>query len=260
MATSERTTHSKKQFLGLALVAGVLVFAVGLTLALGEAGDGFFFVFVAAAAIAVAIAYLAWRFDTLWARVVGLVGALLLLFATFFFIFGIFEPFSPIEFVIGVAYTIGIILAIVGGIMAIVAGRRGKMGATARDNQLPRAIAIVLGAAVVISIVGFFATRSTVSDAEAAGAVEVQMKNSEFTPEIVTAAAGTKLLVKNSDLFTHDFTIDEYDIEVKLGPGSSKLVEIPASATGSVPFYCSIHSDGDGPSRSGMTGSITIGS
>lgn len=258
MTSSDRTTHSKKQFMGHALIASVFLFFVVVSLLLGE--TEFLAFLIVLAVIATAVAYVVWKFDALWARIVGLVAAILTLLSSFFFIFGIFQPFSPLEFVTGLAFTIGIILAIVGGIMALVAGRTGKMGDTTRDSQLTRTVLVVLGVATVFSIVGLFATKSTVSDEAAAGAVEIVMKDSEFDPASATVPAGSKLLVKNSDFFTHDFALDAFDIKVTIGPGSEKLIELPATASGPYDYYCSLHSSEDDGVRDGMIGDISVGS
>jgi plastocyanin len=230
----------------LAFVVLMSAFVLDLT-----EGLAFLIVVMAVAAIG---ALVVWRFDALWSRIVGIVVTLAVFMSTFWFAFGVFAPFSPLEFVVGIAYAIGVILSLVGGVMAIVAGRRDRVGPTRTERRLVPVIAGVLGVAAVVSIVALFATRTSVSDEEAAGAVPLDMVKFEFAPEETSVQAGGTVLLTNSDPFVHDFVLDELGIDVTVGPGSEALVSFEGATPGTYEFICSLHSDG----TSGMMGTISI--
>ncbi len=255
MPDRERTAHSTTQALGLGMMTAALLIVVVVSLiVLG--GEDIAFVAVPAA-IAVVATFLVWRFDQLWARIVGVVATLLIGFLTWFFAFGVLAVFSPIEFIVGLLTLFGLILALYGGIAAIVAGTRGTAGPTDAEKRIPKVVAAVIGVAAVISIVGYVATRATVSDAEAAGATPLDMVKFEFDPVTETMNSGGSLLVANKDPVNHDFTLDELDIHVAFGPLSEKIVDLSAAPPGTYRYYCSIHA-ADGDDTDGMTGTITI--
>jgi plastocyanin len=254
MSTEQRTTHSMTHLFGQALLAGTLLVILILNVLLLGGGDflGFMIgITIFAAILAAAV----WRFDKQWARIVALVGTVLVLMSSFWFIFGLFQPFSPLEFVSGLAFTIGIVLAFVGGVTAIRASRKGKVGPTSREGRLRPVVAGIIGVAAVVSSVGFMVTKSTVSEADAAGAAHLDIVEFEFTPEVAAVPVGGKLLITNSDLFTHDFTLDEFGIAATIGPRSEILIDVPTSAPGTYDYICSLHSDGE----TGMVGTLTIG-
>ena len=255
MPARQRTTHATTQLVGLGLLAVSLLFVVVVSAVVIDLSEELPFL-IAVVAIAVVGTVVVWRFDALWARIVGIVATVLVVMTTFWLGFGVFTPFSPLEFVVGLAYVIGVILSLVGGVMAIVAGRRGRVGQTAAEGRLLPSIVGILAVAAVVSVVGLVATRTTVSDAAAAGAVRLDMVKFEFDPDPTTVQADGTLLVTNSDPFSHDFTLEELDIEVHVGPGSEALINFAGATPGTYDYVCSLHSDG----TSGMMGTITIDS
>lgn len=250
MTGTGRTAHSATQAFGLTLVAAALLAGAVLTIIVLDGED--LLLPAAIALVATVSAIVAWRFDKPWARILGIAGTVISL-AMSFYAFGVFQPFSPVEFVLGLAYLIGMILAIVGGIRAIRAGRKGHL-ATAGGRRLQAIVLGAIGVGAVVSVVGFALTRTTVAEADAAGAIVVTMSKFEFDPSAPSVAAGGSLLVHNADPFTHDLTIEALGIDVVVGPGSDALVELSSAASGTYPFVCTIHSvDGDG-----MVGTLTI--
>jgi len=253
MADSGRTAHATTQTLGLAMVSATLITVVVLTLLLFDGDD--VGLFGAIALLVVAATVVTWRFDRQWARAIGLVGTVVSLGA-FFLGFGLFQVFSPIEFTLAVAYVLGVILSLVGGIRALIAGRKRRMGPTrGEDRQLGIVVAVV-GVAAVVSITGFVITRETVDDSEAAGATVLDMTKFEFEPLVSTLPVQGRLLIQNSDPFVHDFTLDELDLSVSIGPESETLVDTSGLAPGTYDYFCSLHYDG----TSGMAGTIVISS
>lgn len=255
MAAGDRTTHGTMQLVGAGLIAAAVTFVIVVSAFVLDLTEDLVFLIVVLA-VAIGGAVVVWRFDALWARIVGLVSTVAVFMTTFWLAFGVFAPFSPLEFVVGLAYAIGVVLSIVGGIMAIVAGRRGRVGATRTERRLLPVIAGVLGIAAVVSIAGLLATRTTVSAEEAAGSVPLDMEKFEFSPDATSVAAGGTVLLTNSDPFMHDFTVEDLGIEVVVGPGSEALVSFEGAAPGTYDYLCTLHSDG----TSGMKGTITVDS
>lgn len=252
MDSAQRTAHSMTQVFGLALIAAALLVVTVVSVFVFGAAEAIFPGVVTI--VVVAGAYLVRRFDTTWARILGIVATLAALITTFFFAFGILQVFSPLEFIVGLAYTLGVLIALVGGVMALVAGRKDKTGPTGGETRLRTVTLSLIGVAAVISVVGFFFTKSSVSAAQAAGATSVAMADFEFDPDNSSVASGEKVLLANGDAFAHDFTLDELDIYVYVGPGSEALVDVSGAAPGTYNYFCSLHSDG----VEGMTGTITI--
>lgn len=247
----ERTAHATTQTFGLALISAALFVAVLLTLVLFD-GEDLAFILVPAAA-AVGAALVTWRIDRQWARALGLVGTILSL-GGFFLGFGVLHIFSPIEFVIGLAYVLGFFISLVAGIRALVSSRRGDMVSEQGLSRLRSSALAVIGVAAVISITGFLLTKESVSDTEAAGATVLEMVKFEFSPDPSVLPAEGKLLIQNSDPFVHDFTLNELNVAVSVGPGGEVLVDLGDAAAGTYDYICTLHSDG----ATGMIGTITI--
>jgi plastocyanin len=253
MAGNGRTKHSATQAFGLTLIAASLVSVAILSVVALDSDS--LAMLAAFAVVSVVAAIVVWRFDRLWARVVGVIGTVISL-GLFFMAFGIGQPLSPVEFVTGLAYTLGVVVAFVGGIRAIRAGRRGEFG-VAHDGRRVRIVALgVIGIGAVVSVAGLLMTRETVDAGEASGATVVTMNNVEFEPASPAIPSGGRLLLHNSDPFVHDFTLDALGIKVMVGPGSEAIVDLGSAASGTYPFVCSLHSGGN----SGMIGTLTIGS
>jgi plastocyanin len=251
MTDRERAAHATTQTFGLGLVTAALLTVVILTFVLFDGEDVAMFVILTA--IAGGATFLTWRFDTQWARALGILGTVLSL-GGFFLGFGLFQLFSPLEFTVAVIYVLGILLSLVAGIMAIVASARHKTGPSRREPLVPKVALGLIGIAAVVSVAGYFVTRETVSDEAAAGATEIDMKKFEFSPETSTVPASTTILVKNTDPFTHDFTLDALDISQTVGPGSEVLVDLSNAAPGTYEYVCTLHSD----NGEGMVGTIVI--
>ena len=248
----QRPAYATTQLFGLILIAAAMVSVIIVELLFLDAEESFWPVAVASVLFAAVV----WRFDALWARIVGLIGTLAVGGAMFFFAFGIFQPFSPIEFIVGLLFVIGVLTALVGGVMTLVVGGRREPGPSERGKRFRQTALGIIGVASVVSIVGFFLTRDVVSEDEAAGAATLEMVDFEFSPLTTSLAADQPLLVVNRDLFAHDFTLDEHDISVYTGPGSEAVIDLSSVPSGTYTFVCTLHTN---PSTGeGMTGQLTI--
>ena len=251
MKDTQQPAHARTQTLGLILIAAAFLVLVLLTFALFDGED--VAIFVVLTAVVGGVAFLTHRFDTQWARSLGLVGTVLSLMG-FFLGFGLFQVFSPIEFTVAISYVVGIVLSLVGGIRAIIASRKGKEGPTSVETRLPRIVAGIVGVAAVVSLFGFIFTRQEVSDGEAEGATVIEMVKFEFEPETTSTPATSRLLITNSDPFVHDFTLEALDIAVTVGPRGEVLVDLADATPGTYAYLCTLHSDG----TSGMMGSLVV--
>lgn len=248
--------HTRTQVLGLLLVGGAIAFTLAAALAARlPLSDASFLLPAIAAPVLGAV--LAWRFGT-WAKVIGLLLGLATVAMSFFLIFGVFVPASFVEFTSGVAYLLGALLFLYGGIAAIV--RRGELETEPQRSELllDRTVLGIVVLAFVVSLPLWLVNRTSVDTAAAAGLPEVSASNFEYSDLSVTAGTGTtSLLVSNEDPFFHTFTIDELGIDVQLLPGSSAIVELPAEA-GTYTYYCIPHSFEDGAGEDDMAATLTI--
>ena len=194
-----------------------------------------------------------------WMKVVGIVlgvvGAMLL----FWTVFAISAVSSFFDFVPAVLVLPGALIGLVAGVASIRAARRSDGGTSVAEHRAIRGVLLALGALVIVSAVLSVTNRETVSDEDAAAAdLVVDLKDFEFDADTYEVAAGSTILVKNSDPFLHTFTVDELGIDVSLDGGSEKLVTLP-SETGTFVLYCDPHtSDKDDPGDDDMAAELTV--
>lgn len=247
--------------LGLSMMAlgPLLMFAAGLIWGL-ELGAEVVILIVAIALPAIA-AVLVGRFGR-WAKIVGIVVAVLVGVPLFWTAFGLGSPQSFFDFVPGLLVLPGAVIAIVGCVGALLAGRREDRDATSttagpapRGRAVPAIVGVVAVLAAVSAILTF-TSRSTVDATEAA--LEVHQEDFAFGESSYTVTGGSQVAVRNGDPFLHTFTVDELGIDVALGPNDEALVEIPAEP-GTYVLYCRPHtSNPDSPSEDDMATTLSV--
>lgn len=246
---------------GLALLgaAPILMLVVGALSGMSLASEGPFFAVVAA--VPLVAAGLAWRFGT-WSKIVAIVAAAVAAVAVFWMTFGLAFPGSFGDFVPGVMFVLGLVLAVGGAIAAIVQGRRQHTAATPTRRE--RAIILVASAIVLLAVVvsGALTLLAGRSAATASG-TEVTMADFSFAESTYTIAAGepTQLVVHNGDGFMHDLTVPALGVDaVRVQPGADAVIEIPASTAGNYTVYCSLHSNTSekDPQRAGMAATLIV--
>lgn len=252
MKVSERTAHATTQIFGLVLLTGATLTATIIGLLFTE-GEGTFIPF---AVIAGVVTWIVWRFDRTWATIIGIVGTLATTSGLFFLAFGVFQVFSPLEFILGLVLVFGFFISLVAGIMVLVARSKNRTEPVSGGRRFRRTVMGVTGFLAVVSIGGFLLTRSTVGEAEAQGAAAVDMAKFEFEPGSTTVSQGQNLIVSNSDPFAHDLTIDQFEISEHFGPGSKGIVDLSAVPPGTYTYICTLHTDPT--TGEGMTGELTI--
>ncbi|MFL6206747.1 MAG: cupredoxin domain-containing protein [Acidimicrobiales bacterium] len=199
------------------------------------------------------------RLDRTWAKVVAIVLAVVVLSFAFWTVFGLGVPSSFFDFVPGTLVVPGVLLAIYGSVMAIRARRSGRTVGPGERRFVAVTLA-VLGVLAVASVVLTLTGRDTVPDAVAdeADAV-VHLEGFEYDQDGYELVGGGTVLVENDDPFVHNFTIDALHIDVDLGPGSEKLIDIP-DEPGTYVVYCEPHTeDTDDPGEDDMASELTIG-
>jgi plastocyanin len=220
----------------------LLMFLAGVIFGF-DIAEGLFF--VVPAVIALIAAYLVLRFGT-WAKITGAVFGFLIAGLFFWTAFGLQAPQSFFDFMPGVLVIPGGLIAIVAGIGAAVAKRRGHL--SDRPAGVERAwirgvsYVVVLGALVS----GLLTATGRSSADQSSAAASAIAKKFEWNALEYSVAGGSAMFVRNDDPFLHTFTVDELDIDVTLTPGDEALITIP-SKTGTYIMYCKPHSDPDTP-------------
>jgi len=158
---------------------------------------------------------------------------------------GITTPDSFLDFFPNIVGIPRLILAFAGCVVSFFQTRSGSAPVTGS----PRAVVglrAMLGVMAVLSVISAGLTvagKETVSAADKEGATVITAKKTEWsTPEVQASSSGaTKLLIKNSDPVLHTFTVKDLNIDVKIKPGSEKLVVLKSPAAGKHEFVCTLH-------------------
>lgn len=81
-------------------------------------------------------------------------------------------------------------------------------------------------------------------------------KRFSFGPSAITVGNGdtVRLSITSVDA-AHGFAINEFDVNVRLSPGRTEIVEFVADKTRTLTFYCSVLC---GPGHSGMKGQLIV--
>jgi plastocyanin len=193
------------------------------------------------------------------AKAFSIVIAIAIGFLLFWTAFGLALPSSFFDFVPGTLVLPGALLAIGGTISALRSQSRGRASGAGERRAayaIVTAIGVLGGLSAVLTVTG----RDTVPDAVAEQAdVVVNLEDFEFDEGSYDVPAGGTVLVKNDDPFAHTFTVDALDLDVDMGPGDEKIVEIPDDP-GTYVLYCEPHtSDPDDPSDDDMASELTVG-
>jgi len=241
----------------MAGLAPLLMFLAGLIWGLEFEGDTAFFLIVSAVGLLGSFVVL--RFgQALWGKILGIVASILVAMAMFWTAFGLAYPGSFFDFIPGLLLLPGAIMGLVGSIAAIVAASRGKgtEAPAAGERKTVRTVMAIVGVLAVISAVLTFLGSSSVDESEADETVT--LSDFEFDSESYDFAAGTTVLVRNDDPFTHTFTVEDLDIDETLTPGKEVLVEVPEES-GEYILFCRPHtSDPEDPSDDDMAAELSI--
>lgn len=257
-APAGRARWSRLASLALILVAcaPILMLAAGLAWRMDLGAEIVFFGITAA--LPLLGAALVQRRHTGW-KVGGLVLGLLAGAGLFWTAFGLAAPNSFFDFVPGVLVLPGLLLAIVATVATIRADRRGDRtpalvgGERGAVLGMAGVVALLAAMSAIVSVTG----RETVGDTSGV-AETVVLKDFEFAADSYELTGGTTILVRNDDPFLHTFTVDRLGIDVTFGPGSEKLIDIPAEP-GEYVLYCAPHTgDKEDPGDDDMAARLRV--
>lgn len=96
-------------------------------------------------AVAVVVTIVVWRFDNAWARALGVLASLGAMATMFWLAFGVFQVFSPLEFIVGLVFLLGVVLSLVGGIMTLFPSKKGDTGPTNRETRVRKGTLGLIG-------------------------------------------------------------------------------------------------------------------
>jgi plastocyanin len=189
-------------------------------------------------------AWLCWRRGT-GARVFGVVVGLAT--GALFGLEGWNMPDSIADFALALGTLAGSLLAVVGGVAALRAERRGHLvdSSTPAERRAVGATVGLLVLALTASTILTLLARESVNATAAAGATRVDMAGFAFEPSPISAQGPqVRLLVHNADTFMHDVAIPALGLDaVRATPGSTVLVDLADVTPGSYVVYCTLHSD-----------------
>ncbi|HEX5939309.1 MAG TPA: cupredoxin domain-containing protein [Dehalococcoidia bacterium] len=225
-----RSWYRKIALFGVALV---LMFPIILTIGLiiGEEYEALIFTAVVAViALAVGAVLL---FLGRWWPIVGIIGGLAAAGSSLEFVAFSIEHFdSFFDFTTTIFPLVGGILLIVGSALALWDERKEPVATQAPAAWQTSMLGItgVLAAVSVISLILTLTGFDSVSDEERAAAdTVVEMKQTEFEPDVIEVSAGEiAVVVENDDPIVHTFTIDDLDVDEDLGASDEKFIEFSA--------------------------------
>jgi plastocyanin len=226
----------------MASIGPLLMFLAGALFGL-DLGEGLFF--LVPGVIGLIAAYLVARFGT-WAKIVGAIVGFLIAGLLFWTAFGLQAPASFFDFMPGVLVLPGGFIALIAGIGAAMAKRRGNLSDRPMGGERIwiRGVTYVVVLSAVVS--GILTATGRSSADQSAAALSVIADDFEWDKLEYTVAGTSAVYVRNDDPFLHTFTVDELDIDVSLTPGDETLITIPAKP-GTYVMYCTPHSDTESP-------------
>jgi len=185
--------------------------------------------------------------------------AVVIFMTVFWTVFGITYPDSFFDFVPGTLVLPGVLIAI-GATVVSMRAAKAQRGSGPGERRAATVIVAGLGLLALASAVLTVTGRDTVPDALADQAdLVVDMTDFEFDEDAYEVPAGGTILVKNSDPFLHNFSVEALGIDVDLGPSSEALITV-TDETGSFVLFCEPHtSDTDDPGTDDMASELTVG-
>jgi plastocyanin len=100
---------------------------------------------------------------------------------------------------------------------------------------------------------GVFAESRVVQPMET-GAIEVELNDDSFNPEVITIPNGisTKLILKNKGKKEHTFTVEKLGIDTEVQPGKERTITITPKQPGTYELICRYHF------QEGMVGKVIV--
>ncbi len=155
-----------------------------------------------------------------------------------------------------------LIVAGVAGTVGFLRHRRGttRNVSTAGERRVLWATTAAVVGLLVASGTLHVASLESVSAEEKAAAIRVDMRNLYFEPRRLEVPAGkpAKFVIKNRDLTVHTFTIEELGVDVKVVPGSEKLIVLSSPPAGRYMYMCTISNHAELEYDARETGTLVV--
>lgn len=172
------------------------------------------------------------------------------------------HPEAGLEFILVAVFTAGALLAIVGSVASLGQWlrRTARPGATRGQRLTLNGLLALTLILVLASLLITTLARTTLAEAERAGATPIAIKDFAFGHAPLTVQAGqtVRLAVRNDDSALHTFTLAEAGLDVSIPAGAERLIEFTAPAAGAYTFYCIPHSSATPSGREGMVGTLLV--
>ncbi len=244
---------------GWAVLAAALVVTAFFLLVRGEPRPG-----LAASGAVVAVVGVAILTRVRFAAVLSVaLGLFMVLFPALrkYYAFSLERP----DEILGFGFTV---VAVGVAAVLLVAGAVATIAAVA-PRSIPRGRGPLLGTVVLsvivaaVGLAGFSALsqpdqRGELSSADVAALPEVVMDDFRYTPDRLRAVSGKELVLRlrNDDVESYRFTIDELDIDVIVPSGREAVVRVTPNEPGALTFYSS--EEGGEHRDLGMIGTIEV--
>jgi plastocyanin len=189
-----------------------------------------------------------------WNLILAVIAGLLcLLFASDGLDLSLGSPQSFFDFAFPVFFFTGGVLLLIGGITGLVQHFRHQP--SDGNARLVTGIRAVFGVLVLILAVSAVLTVVNIGSASAAdkeGAALLKAKDDEYSTDTLSTSGNGKVVIENKDPILHTFTIDDLDIDVKVGPGSHEVVKLDNVKAGEYFYHCRVSG------HESMDGTLTV--
>ncbi|MGE0056725.1 MAG: cupredoxin domain-containing protein [Dehalococcoidia bacterium] len=159
------------------------------------------------------------------------------------------SPDSFFDFIFPVMFVPAGLFLLVGGITGLVQHFRHQP--TNGNSTLVAGVKGVFAVVVALLAISAVLTVLNLGSASAAdkeGAAYLKTKDDEFTNQAISASPSGKIVIDNRDPYLHTFTIDDLDLDVKIGGGSYAVINLDNVKPGEYFFHCRVsgHESMDG--------------
>lgn len=250
---ADRPYYTRLALRGLALyMVSIVIFTFAAIV--GTIGDlGFVIPFMLVPGLISGAAIIYWK---PWGLIVA---TLLGIFGLLFFAAGnslsFVSPQAFFDFAGILFMTFGLLIMVIGCIVSLVQHFRStpRMDDNPTFSKAVTGIAGVISVLAVISLVITIGGIGGVSAADEEGAEIVIAKKTKFDRDTIEVKTDGKVVFKNKDGFLHTFTVDEINIDSKVGPRGEKLITFKDAKPGTYEYYCKVTGH-----EEDMSGTLTI--